>query len=108
MIFKLNSAEVADGTVLLIGARYRDGDGWLRPKVWTYAALKAGGRWWLTGTGRVPQDAGWGAVQRWLADNRREVVWVKVATRLETLWERTCADDPDDRIELDDPPRVDT
>ena len=88
MIFKLDDAKVADGTVLLIGAQYRNDEGQLYPKVWTYAALKAGGRWYLTGTGRVPQDAGWGAVQRWLDDNRREIAWIKVATKLEPLWER--------------------
>jgi hypothetical protein len=99
MIFKLDDKIVADGTVLLFGIRFIRMDPGEEPtfagsKIWTYVALKVGGRWYFTGTGRVPQDAGWGAVARWLDDERKEVAWVKVATGLEPLWERTEADDP--------------
>lgn len=90
MRFKLNDRDVADNTVLLFGIRYLDPEtyGSRGLKVFTYAGLKAGGRWYFTGSGRVPQDAGWGAVERWLDDPRREVMWVKVASKLEPLWER--------------------
>lgn len=98
MLFDLETARVPEGTVLLIGAQYRNSEtGQLYPKIWTYAALKAGGRWYLTGTGKVPQDAGWGAVKRWLASHGREVVWIKMATELETLWQ---ASDPADEADL--------
>src|SRR5690606_10766269 len=78
-----------EGTILVFGIRYvnlDDGRPWNPSKVWTYAGLKAGGRWYLTGTGRVPQDAGWGAVARWLDEPNREVVSVKVASGWDQLY----------------------
>lgn len=86
MKFDLDDRQVPDDTLLLFGVRYIDAEGRTRPKVWTYAALKAGGRWYFTGTGRVPQDAGWGAVRRWLDDPIREVVWVRAMTGAVDLW----------------------
>lgn len=97
MLFDLETARVPEGTVLLIGAQYRNSEtGELHPKIWTYAALKVGGRWYLTGTGKVPQDAGWGAVKRWLASHGREVVWIKMATELETLYAADTSEGPED------------
>lgn len=91
MRFTLDDRQVADGTILILGIRYVDpdnqnGPGASRSKVFTYAALKAGGRWYLTGTGRVPQDAGWGAVARWLDDPTREVVFVDTVTETARLY----------------------
>ena len=67
--FKLDSRAVPDGTVLLFGIRYvgPDQEGIARmpeeeAKVYTYAMIKAGGFWYLTGGGRTPQVAGWGAI----------------------------------------------
>lgn len=92
MLFKIDTRQVPEGTVLLIGIRYVETDPdrsgpYAASRPFTYAALKAGGRWYLTGTGKVPQDAGWGAVQRWLDDPRRQVVSIKVVTATETLFE---------------------
>lgn len=88
MRFTLDDSRVPDGTVLLFGIRYVDPDNGqpVTSKVWTYAALKASGSWYLTGTGRVPQDAGWGAVARWLDDPTREVVSVRTVTRAVEVW----------------------
>lgn len=90
--FKLESRTVPDGTVLLFGIRYvgPDQEGIARPvsppKVYTYAMIKAGEFWYVTGGGRTPQAAGWGAVERWLERDGREVVWVKAVTETVTLW----------------------
>lgn len=91
--FKLESRTVPDGTVLLFGIRYvgPDQEGIARmpeeeAKVYTYAMIKAGGFWYVTGGGRTPQAAGWGAVERWLERDGREVVWVKAVTETVTLW----------------------
>lgn len=92
--FTLDNAKVPNGTILVFGISYpgmgqTDLDttrGRQTPKVFTYAMLKAGGLWYVTGTGKVPQAAGWGAVMNWLARDNREVVWVKVASDLVDLW----------------------
>lgn len=76
-MFKLNDAQVSNGTVLLMGIRY---EGQTSEKVWTYALLKAGGSWYVTGNGKVPVAAGWGAINRWLERDGRIVLWVRVAT----------------------------
>lgn len=87
MVFNLNSSQVPNGSVILLGIRYdsRQDDpdaqrGRANPKVFTYAALKTGGLWYLTGSGKVPTAAGWQAVLRWLAKEGRTVVWARVAT----------------------------
>jgi len=58
-MFKL-TRKFPNGTVLVLGIRYdrtpedaglRDGRGMAPPKVFTYAALKTGGLWYLTGSG---------------------------------------------------------
>jgi hypothetical protein len=87
-VFKLDDAKVPNGTVLLMGIRYDsqpedDPDaqrGRTNPKVYTYALLKSGGLWYVTGTGKVPQAAGWGAVNRWLERDGRVVEWVRLST----------------------------
>lgn len=92
--FTLDNAKVPNGTILLFGIEYpgmgqTDLDttrGRRTPKVFTYAMLKAGGLWYGTGTGKVPQAAGWGAVMNWLARDNREVRWVKVVTDMADLW----------------------
>ena len=88
MKFTLDDSQVPDGTVLLFGVRYVDSETGSRAssKVFTYAGLKTSGRWYLTGTGRVPQDAGWGAVARWLDDPTREVVSVRTVTGAVEVW----------------------
>lgn len=71
-----------DGSVLSLGVRY---EGQTSGKVWTYLALKTGGRWFLTGSG--PSDAGWGAVERWLERDGRVLVHVDRLTRDVRLWD---------------------
>ena len=60
--FTLGKTPVPNGTILLFGISYEgmgqtDLDttrGRRTPKVFTYAMLKAGGIWYVTGTGGVP------------------------------------------------------
>jgi hypothetical protein len=94
--FKLDSRAVPEGTVLLFGIRYPgDQEGTARTpsgaptlaKVYTYVIMKSGGLWYVSGTnGRNPQAAGWGAVERWLERDGREVVWVRHVTETVQLW----------------------
>jgi len=84
MEFKLDNTKIQDGTVLLFGIRYprmRDSD-----KVFTYVLLRAGGLCYVTGSGRVPIAAGWGAVDNWLNRDGRVVEWVKIVTDTKQLW----------------------
>ena len=84
-MFRLDNSKVPNGTVLTMGIRYEgmgqtDLDttrGRQTPRVFTYVFLKAGGLWY--GTGKAPQGAGWGAVNKWLDRDNRVVEWVKVA-----------------------------
>lgn len=85
--------DVPDGTVLMLGISYpglvEDADktrGRTMPKVWTYVGLKVAGLWYFTGSGKVPQAAGWGAVERWLARDNRQLAWVKQASGWDHLW----------------------
>jgi hypothetical protein len=86
--FKLDSRKVPDGTVLVFGISYdREPGASARPeKVFTYAMLKAGGLWYVTGGGNVPSAAGWGAVERWLERDGRVVKWVNAVAQTVTLW----------------------
>jgi hypothetical protein len=86
MIFTLNDSKVAEGTLLLFGIRYGAS---ASGRIYTFAGLKAGGRWYFTGTG--PTDASWSAVQRWLQRDGRSVVWVKAVTGMDLLWEAGSA-----------------
>lgn len=83
-MFRLDNAKIPNGTVLKMGISYpgmgqTDLDttrGRHTPKVFTYVFLKAGNLWY--GTGKAPQAAGWGAVNRWLDRDGRVVEWVEV------------------------------
>lgn len=78
-----------NGAVLVFGISYAgmgpsEGNdanrGSAEPKIYTYAMIKAGGLWYVTGSGRVPIAAGWGAVERWLERDGRTVEWVETVT----------------------------
>jgi hypothetical protein len=56
-----------NNTVLVLRVRFER-----NPKIYTYLALKVGGRWFFTGRG--PHDAGWGAVERWMIADDKTVV----------------------------------
>jgi hypothetical protein len=102
-VFKLDNSKVPNGTVLMMGIRYDrapvdDLDaqrGMVNPKVYSYALLKAGGLWYVTGSGKSPQAAGWGAVNRWLERDGRVVEWVKVATEWADLYAAPPSPDPE-------------
>lgn len=91
--FTLDNRAVPDGTVLIFGIRYAgaDSDGQERTpveksKTYTYVMIKAGGFWYVTGGGKTPQAAGWGAIQRWLERDGRVVEWVRHVTETTQLW----------------------
>lgn len=96
MRFKLDNRKIPNQTVLILGISYpvdpsslADPDatrGLTPPKVFTYVALKAGGLWYLTGSGKVPVAAGWPAVERWLDKDGREVQWVDAVTSRTRVW----------------------
>ena len=88
MEFNLDTARVAEGTVMLFGIRYPGSN---EGRVYTYTMIKAGGMWYVSGGARAPQAAGWDAVKNWLAKDGRQVVYVKVATEFRQLWPK-----PDD------------
>lgn len=85
LLHRLRDGSVPDGTVLLVGVRYDQE----RPgtTIYTYAMLKAGGLWYVTGTGRGPVAAGWGAVLRWLSKDGRTVVSVDLVTETRRLYD---------------------
>lgn len=97
--FTLGKTPIPNGTILIIGIRYENtepgGDtrGRTNPKTYTYTFTKAGGLWYATGTGKVPQAAGWGAVERWLAKEGRTVESVQVVT--ETVQVYPCPGAPE-------------
>lgn len=91
--FKLGNLPIPNGTILTMGIRYEGTDepggdtrGRTNPKVYTYAMVKAGGLWYVTGSGKVPQAAGWGAIERWLGKDGRVVEWVRVVTEEAPLY----------------------
>lgn len=89
--FKLDSKAIPNGTVLVFGIRYErepEGDtrGRTNPRVYTYAMLKAGGLWYVTGSGQVPVAAGWGAIERWLGKDGRVVEHVDVMGAPTRIW----------------------
>lgn len=84
MKFTMDPRKVPDGTVMVMGIRYASQTS---DKVWTYVWLKAGGLWYGTGNARVPTAAGWGAVERWLEADGREVLWIDVVTGMERIYE---------------------
>jgi len=78
-----------DGTILVFGIRYHGSNS---GRIYTFPALCIGGRWFFTGSG--PTDAGWGAVQRWLDDGSRQVVWVKAVTETRQIWPAPSSPEP--------------
>jgi hypothetical protein len=81
MAMKFDGRSRPDGTVLMFGIAYPNS-----PKVYTYVMVKAGGLWYVTGSGKVPSAAGWGAVEKWLERDDRQVQWIKAATDWADLW----------------------
>lgn len=78
---------------------------------YTYAMLKAGGFWYVTGGGKTPQAAGWGAVERWLSRDGRVVEWVRKVTDSVQIWPgpKAIGEAPEDRASaLFSLPPVDT
>jgi len=101
-VFKLDARKIPNGTVLLMGIGHRDTDdepggdtrGRTRPKIYTYALLKAGGLWYVIGAGRVPQAAGWGAIERWLSKDGRFIESIRIATQWDALYQWYHEDGP--------------
>lgn len=79
--------KVPNETIILLGIAYEHRDavdpdatrGMTAPKIFTYAALRAGGLWYVTGAGKSPTAAGGPAVDRWLAKEGRRIVWARVS-----------------------------
>jgi hypothetical protein len=96
----VDGRSLPEGTVLLVGVTFSGmtSSAEVPAKVYTHAMLKAGGSWYVTGGG-APQMAGWGAIERWLSRDGRQVVWVKKVTASETIEARG----PADRIDLASP-----
>lgn len=75
-----------NGVVLVLNVRFTpQEDQRDNPTIYSHAAIKMSGRWYLTGS-RAPQDAGWGAVEAWLGRDNRELVSVEIATGARTIW----------------------
>jgi hypothetical protein len=82
----LDPRSMADGVILALHVRYRAEEGnQPNPTIYTHAAVKSAGFWYLSGS-RAPQIAGWGAVERWLEKDRRELVRVEMLTRASTIY----------------------
>jgi len=91
MSVRFDGRKLPDGTVLQIGVEFTGAradtvSGRTIPLTYTYILLKTAGLWYATGTGRVPQAAGWGAVERWLDRDDREVVSIEHASNWDQLW----------------------
>jgi hypothetical protein len=82
----MDPRSLPDGTVLFLGISYDSIRDPKARKVYTYAALKVTGVWYFTGTGKVPQAAGWGAVERWLERDNRNLEWVKIMSAVEDVY----------------------
>lgn len=95
--FKLDNRKIPNGTVLVFGIRYdrEDDERPANPTIYTYAMLKAGDAWYVTGSGKTPSAAGWGAVERWLARDGRVVVSVDVMGPPVRVWPKGAGPGPD-------------
>lgn len=87
MSWSMDPRKLPNGTVLFFGISYEraqaaDTRGRTEPKVYSYAALKQAGVWYFSGAGKVPQAAGWGAVENWLERDNRKLEWVKIVSGL--------------------------
>lgn len=85
--WSMDPRKLPNGTVLFFGISYErtqvaDTSGRTEPKVYSYAALKQAGVWYFSGAGKVPQAAGWGAVENWLERDNRKLEWVKIVSGL--------------------------
>lgn len=91
--FTLDPRTMPNGVVLVLGIRYdreleENSRGRANPLVYTYAALKTGGLWYFTGSGKVPTAAGWGAVERWLDKDGRKLEFVKILMEARLIWSK--------------------
>ncbi len=93
MIF--DTRKIPNGAVLLMGVSFTSGEpggdtrGRTSPKVFTYTLLKAGGLWYVSGSGKSPQAAAWGAVERWLGKDNRVLEWIEVVTETTRVYPQT-------------------
>lgn len=80
------------GSILVLAVRYTDDEptedtrGRTNPKVYEYAFIKAAGVWHGSGSGKVPQAAGWGAIERWLERDGRDLVRIDMVTGQTGIW----------------------
>lgn len=79
-----------DGVVLILSVRFTADGSQRNPTIYQHAALKARGRWYLTGA-RAPHDAGWPAVEAWLRRDNRELVSIEIQTGTRTIWPEPVA-----------------
>lgn len=92
MSWTMDPRKMPNGTVLFLGISYTtsgpagDMRGRTAPKIYTYVALKMAGTWFFSGSGKVPQAAGWGAVERWLDRDNRKLEWVKIMSATEDVY----------------------
>lgn len=100
----LDPRKMPNGVILVFSIRYA-GDqpggntrGRTNPKIYDYAMLKSGGLWYVTGAGQSPQAAGWGAVEKWLTRNGREVVRVEIVTGQTTIFPVAVAEATQDAL----------
>ena len=93
----IDPRKAPDGVILVWHIQYdRQEGGSADPLTYTYVMLKAGGLWYVTGAGRVPVAAGWGAVEKWLGRDGRQPVRVELVTGQRTIWpEPVSADERD-------------
>lgn len=84
----INPRTMPDGVILVFHIRYEN-QAERNPEaaqIYTYVLSKAGGLWYTSGAGQVPQAAGWGAVEKWLERDGRDLVRVEVVTGQRTIW----------------------
>lgn len=96
----IDPRRMPDGAILIFHLRYvstdHDSGETTESSVYQYVLSKVGQSWYGTGTGRVPQAAGWGAVERWLDEPGRKVERVELVTGQRTIWpEPVAAETPD-------------
>jgi hypothetical protein len=98
MVMEFDGRSRPDGTVLMFAISYErePGADTGSNKAYTYVMVKAGGLWYVTGSGKVPSAAGWGAVEKWLDRDGRVVQWIKAATDWADLWPEPLDEDDDD------------
>jgi hypothetical protein len=83
MPYGIEKEDLAEGVTLLLGVSYQGSNS---GRVYTYAGVNVAGRWYFSGLGRTPQDAGWAAVERWLESDGRIVQWIRKVTETEMIY----------------------